>query len=171
MKHTALIIIDIQNDYFPQGKFPLVDSDTVLTRIMHLANQAISASMPVVLVQHIGSPDGPFFYPDDEGTEIHSQLKQMLAGAPVITKQHADAFWQTDLAHTLETLQVQNLLICGMMTQNCVTHTAISKAADNYKVAVVTDCCTTVSTLLHQLALAALAPRTELLESNDVFDK
>ncbi|AJQ96995.1 cysteine hydrolase family protein [Gynuella sunshinyii] len=169
MKDTALIIIDIQNDYFAQGKFPLADSDTVLTRIMQLANQAISASMPVILVQHIGSPGGPFFNPDNEGTEIHPQLKQMLADAPVITKQHADAFWQTDLSSTLEELQIQNLVICGMMTQNCVTHTAISTAADKYQVAVVADCCTTVSTLLHQIALAALKPRIELLESHDIF--
>ena len=38
----------------------------------------------------------------------------------------------------------KELLICGMMTQNGVTHTAISKAAEKYRVAILTDCCTTV---------------------------
>jgi nicotinamidase-related amidase len=47
-------------------------------------------------------------------------------------------------------------LVCGMMTQNCVTHTAISKAAEKYKVAVLEDCCASVSEMLHLIALRAL---------------
>jgi len=54
-------------------------------------------------------------------------------------------------------------LVCGMMTQNCVTHTAISKAAEKYKVAVLEDCCASVSEMLHLIALRALSTRVALL--------
>ena len=56
-----------------------------------------------------------------------------------------------------------------MMTQNCVTHTAISKAAEKYAVTVLTDCCTTVSEILHLIALHALSTRVKLVPSTDVL--
>ena len=58
------------------------------------------------------------------------------------------------------------MLICGMMTQNCVTHTAISKAAEPYSVKVLSDCCTTVSQMIHLIALSALSTRVALVESS-----
>ena len=54
------------------------------------------------------------------------------------------------------------LLLCGMMTQNCVTHTAISKAVEKYPVSILTDCCTTVSEILHLIALHAVSTRVTL---------
>jgi nicotinamidase-related amidase len=56
-----------------------------------------------------------------------------------------------------------------MMTQNCVTHTAISKAAEKYAVTVLTDCCTTVSEILHLIALHALSTRVKLLPSTEAI--
>lgn len=55
------------------------------------------------------------------------------------------------------------------MTQNCVTHTAISEQAKEYDVEVLTDACTTVTEMLHLIALNALAPRVKLLESNQAL--
>jgi len=49
-------------------------------------------------------------------------------------KHFADSFEKTKLEETLAKLGVTELLLCGMMTQNCVTHTAISKAAEKYNV-------------------------------------
>jgi nicotinamidase-related amidase len=64
---------------------------------------------------------------------------------------------------------VEELLICGMMTQNCVTHTAISQSAEKYKVSILTDCCTTVDRMIHSIALHALSTRVELVESATVL--
>jgi nicotinamidase-related amidase len=61
------------------------------------------------------------------------------------------------------------LLVCGMMTQNCVTHTAISKAAEKYSVAILVDCCTTVSEILHLIALHAVSTRVKLMPSSEVL--
>ena len=44
-----------------------------------------------------------------------------------------------------------------MMTQNCVTHTAISRAADRYGIEVLASCTTTVDEMIHRIALSALS--------------
>jgi nicotinamidase-related amidase len=64
---------------------------------------------------------------------------------------------------------VDELLVCGMMTQNCVTHTAISKAAEKYKVSILPDCCTTVSEPIHLIALHAVSTRVPLISSKDAM--
>jgi nicotinamidase-related amidase len=52
-----------------------------------------------------------------------------------------------------------------MMTQNCVTHTAISKLAEKYSVKILSDCCTTVSQMIHLIALNGVSTRIEPTES------
>ena len=66
-------------------------------------------------------------------------------------------------------LGVTELLVCGMMTQNCVTHTAISKSAEKYKVSILADCCTTVSEMLHNIALHAVSTRVPLVSANEAL--
>jgi nicotinamidase-related amidase len=56
-----------------------------------------------------------------------------------------------------------------MMTQNCVTHTAISKAADRYAVKILSDACTTVDQMVHLIALNAVRTRVALVESAAVL--
>jgi nicotinamidase-related amidase len=85
----------------------------------------------------------------------------------VVVKEFADSFEQTNLEETLTTLGVTDLLVCGMMTQNCVTHTAISKAAEKYNVTILPDCCTTVSEILHLIALHAVSTRVNLVPSSE----
>jgi nicotinamidase-related amidase len=80
----------------------------------------------------------------------------------VVVKRAADSFHETSLQATLDGLGIRKLLLCGMMTQNCVTHTALSRAADHYEVAVLADCCTTVDQMLHAIALNALSIRVAL---------
>ena len=55
------------------------------------------------------------------------------------------------------------------MTQNCITHTAISKAADKYDVTVIQDCCTTVDEMINKIALNALSTRVNLKVVSEVF--
>lgn len=62
------------------------------------------------------------------------------------------------------------MLVCGMMTHNCVTHTAISRSAEKYTVRVLPDCCTTVSEMLHLLALHALSTRISLIPSAQAIE-
>lgn len=168
----ALLVIDVQNDYFPGGKFPLWNTDAVLQTMENAIHSAKAKGVPVILVQHIASSKmgiAPFFNEGSSGAEIHPQILAAAAGAPVVVKQFADSFHQTTLEATLQQLGITDLLICGMMTQNCVTHTAISKAAEKYRVSVLVDGCTTVNELLHQIALHALSIRVALVPSTEAL--
>ncbi len=86
-----------------------------------------------------------------------------------MAKEHADSFFETRLEETLSRLGVTELLVCGMVTQNCVTHTAISKSAEKYKVCILPDCCTTVNEMLHEVALRAVSTRVPLVPAKDAI--
>ncbi|AKT41447.1 cysteine hydrolase family protein [Chondromyces crocatus] len=166
----ALLVIDVQNDYFSGGAFPLWNPEATLERVEHAIGQAKAKDIPVILIQHL-APRGaaPFFEEGSAGAEIHPRILSAAPGAPVVQKTYADSFVKTTLEETLEKLSVKELLVCGMMTHNCVTHTSISKSAEKYGVTVLADACTTVTELLHQLALHALSPRVRLAPTTEVL--
>lgn len=168
----ALIVIDIQNDYFPGGKFPLWNADTVLQSVERAITSARAKQIPVVLIQHVADSKmgvSPFFNEGSSGADIHPKILAAASGAPIVVKQFADSFHHTTLENTLSQWGITDLLVCGMMTQNCVTHTAISKAAEKYQVMVLVDCCTTVNEILHQIALHGLSTRVKLVPSSEVL--
>lgn len=161
----ALVVIDVQNDYFPGGKFPLWNTEETLANIVTAIRLATEKEIPVILIQHIADASrgpAPFFNQRTEGVELHQSVRGAAADAPLVVKSFADSFHQTMLEETLAGLGVTELLLCGMMTQNCVTHTAISKAAEKYRITVLTDCCTTVDRMIHLIALNALSIRVAL---------
>jgi nicotinamidase-related amidase len=166
----ALIVIDIQNDYFPGGRYPLWNTEAVLAHIESAITQASAQRIPVLLVQHVAKTEvAPFFQADTEGVQLHPRIRAAAPEAPVIVKQYADSFLNTTLEETLQRMGVEELFICGMMTQNCVTHTAISKSAEKYKVTVLPECSTSVDEMIHKIALNALAMRVPLSTSEDAF--
>lgn len=166
MSQAALIIIDLQNDYFPGGAFPLYHTEETLLAIETAIKKAQSQAMPIVLVQHVANPANgiaPFFNQDTEGVKLHPRICAAAPDAPIVIKHFADSFEETSLHETLQALHVDELILCGMMTQNCVTHTALSRQADAYqRVTVLTDASTTVSEILHLIALNALSRRVSL---------
>lgn len=162
----ALVVIDVQNDYFSSGNLPLWNADKTLDSIVDLISSAKKSNVPVILIQHVvESGPAPFFAKNSPGVDIHPRILEAAPDAPIIIKGHADAFLKTNLESVLDQTGVEKVVICGMMTHNCVTHTALSKAADKYKVSVLPDACTTVSELMHGIAIAALAPREILRDS------
>lgn len=173
MPTQALIVIDVQNDYFPEGKYPTWNADITLNRIEQAIATARTKDITVILVQHIAPTAkglAPFLNEGTNGAGIHPRI---LAAAPdsiIVTKRFADSFHHTTLEAELSKRQVDTLLICGMLTQNCVTHTAISKAAEKYAVTILPDCCTTDTQMTHALAMNALAVRLPLVASDSVFN-
>lgn len=166
----ALLVIDLQNDYFPGGKFPLWNTDTVLENIERAINRAKASGIPVIHIQHIAKQGmAPFFNEGTPGAEIHPRILAAAPDAPIVVKDYADSFEKTNLEETLSKLGVTELLVCGMMTQNCVTHTAISKAVEKYDVTILPDCCTTVSEILHLIALHAVSTRVKMVPSSEVL--
>lgn len=172
MSDTALIVIDIQNDYFPGGKFPQWNAEETLEALEKAVKRAEAANIPVILVQHVADAArglAPFFNAGTTGVDLHPRIRAAAPHAPVVTKSFADSFHATDLAAVLAPLNVKRLLIGGMMTQNCVAFTAISPAAADYEVAVLSDCCTSVSQMIHLIALNALSTRVSVTTSTEAF--
>ena len=168
----ALLLIDLQNDYFPGGKFPLWNTDVTLSNIEQAINAAKAKNIPIIHIQHIANPEmgiAPFFNKGSEGVKIHSRILEAAPDAPIVIKEFADSFEKTNLEEVLKGLGVDELLVCGMMTQNCVTHTAISKSAEKYKVSILPDCCTTVDVMIHNIALHAVSTRLSLVPSKEAI--
>lgn len=168
MTDTALLLIDLQQDYFEQGAFPLWQASETKNKLVEIIAEAKAKGILPVHIQHIADPAqgvAPFFNENTPGAEIHPDILAAAPDAPIVIKSYADSFEQTRLEQVLTENGIKKLLIAGMMTQNCVTHTAISKAAEKYQVSVFTDACTTVSEMLHLIALHALSPRITLLDS------
>jgi len=160
---TALIIIDVQNDYFPGGAFPLWNAEPVLDATVAAIARARARGEQVVLVRHEStSADAVFFKPGSTGAGIHPRVLAAAPDAPVVVKQFADSFHQTSLAAQLTEAGVTHLRIAGMMTQNCVAFTAVSPDAGPYAVSVLSDCTTTVNATIHGFALHALSTRVDV---------
>ena len=162
---TALVVIDIQNDYFNGGSFPLWKSEETEKNILATMAKATAQGISIVLVQHQANPQNGrslLFNEGTEGVEIRRSIRAAAPDAPVVVKRFADSFHNTNFASILRELEVEELVLCGMMTQNCVTHTAISKTAESFKVNILVDCCTTVSEPIHQFAIGALRSRPEI---------
>lgn len=174
MTHStrALLVIDPQNDYFPGGQYPLWNTDATLANIEQAIAAARKAGDLVIFIQHIADPAlgvAPFFNAGTPGAAIHPRLLALAPDAPVVVKTHADSFIATSLEETLQAQGITELLLCGMMTQNCVTHTALSRNSDHYALTVLSDCCTTVDQMLHMIALHALSSRIKLATVGEVF--
>lgn len=171
MSRQALIVIDLQNDYFPDGNYPLWNTEATLAAAEAAIASARALQIPVILVQHVvaaAKGPAPFFNEGTPGAAIHSRILAAAPDAVVVTKAFADSFHETTLEETLSERGVEELLICGMMTQNCVTHTAISKAAEKYSVKILRDACTTVDKMIHGMALNALTTRVELRDADSI---
>lgn len=172
IRQTALLVIDPQLDFFPGYKFPLWNTEEVLRGILRAIDLANDRNYLVLLITHSVDPaveSVPFFLKGSLGAQVHPGIRGIDPLAPVIEKPYADAFYKTDLEHILDSFKVTDLMICGMMTQNCVTYTALSPVAAKYRVNVLSDACTTVNELLNSIALHSLATRVNVLPVAEAF--
>ncbi|KQH87050.1 isochorismatase [Vibrio furnissii] len=168
MNHTALIVIDLQNDYFPAGAYPQYQAEEVLAHTLSAIEIAQQRGWPVVLVQHVGGAEAPFFKAGSDGVKLHSALLAQAPASVVVEKQHADSFLNTTLSDVLRAQNIRELVVCGMMTQNCVTHTALSPAANDYSVRVLSDACSAPDAMVHGIALRALSDRVPLITLDEL---
>ncbi|MFV0398571.1 MAG: cysteine hydrolase family protein [Bacteroidales bacterium] len=143
--NTALILIDIQNDYFEGGKNSLEKSREASLNAKKLLDTFRHRSLPIIHIQHHSTrPDATFFIPNTLGAEIHHDVFP-IEGEPVIIKNFPNSFRETSLSHLLEAYDVENLVICGMMTHMCVDATVRAAKDFGYHCTVIGDACATKS--------------------------
>jgi nicotinamidase-related amidase len=140
----ALIVVDIQNDYFPGGAHPLVGPEAAAGQARHLLDAFRSAGQPVVHLQHVwDEPDAPFMRPGTAGVEIHP-LVAPAEGEPVLQKAHPNGFRETELERTLRGLGVDAVVVCGMMTSMCIDATVRAAVDLGFDASVAHDACATL---------------------------
>ena len=140
---TALIIVDIQRDYFPGGKMEVVGAMGAGEAAGRLLGAFREKGLPVVHVQHLSTREGAtFFLPGTEGVLFHP-LAAPLPGEPVITKHYPNSFRETRLRGALEETGADELVICGMMSHMCIDATVRAAVDLDYRCIVASDACAT----------------------------
>lgn len=139
----ALVIIDIQKDYFEGGRMELVGAEEAARKAAFVLGRFRTLGLPVVHVRHESvQPGATFFLPGTTGADIHP-LVAPLASETVISKHDHNAFRHTDLMAVLQRYTATRLTICGMMTHMCVD-TGVRAAFDlGFPCRLVADACAT----------------------------
>jgi nicotinamidase-related amidase len=169
---TALVLIDIQNDYFPGGAMALAGPDAAAAQAARLLAHFRAAKRPVFHVQHIAEqPEATFFRPGTGGAEIHAAV-QPLRGEPVVVKHHPNSFRETTLLADLRAAGATRVVFAGMMTHMCVDTTVRAAADLGFDCTLAGDACATTSLAYAGQTVEAGAVQLAYLAAlNDGFAK
>ena len=152
---TALLLIDIQNDYFPGGRMELDGSLQAVSAAARLLAAFRKQSWTVYHVQHISTnPNATFFLPGTPGAEIHQAVRPLPA-EPVITKHCPNSFLDTDLLERLRAANIGSLLISGMMSHMCVDATVRAAYDLGFNCIVTHDACASKDLVFHGITVPA----------------
>ncbi|MGR8949305.1 MAG: cysteine hydrolase family protein [Gammaproteobacteria bacterium] len=143
MSAQALILVDIQNDYFPGGAMELVGMEQAASNAASILSGARKADMPIFHIQHIAVSEGAtFFVPNSNGAE-HHQLVRPGHAETVIQKHFPNAFRGTDLQTRLNRLGISDVCIVGAMSHMCIDATTRAAFDAGFNCTVVQDACAT----------------------------
>ena len=140
---TALLIVDIQNDYFPGGAMENVGATEAAQQAALLLEAFRRKSLPVIHIQHISTrPGATFFRPNTPGVEIHESVRPR-PGEPLFQKHFPSAFRETALLEHLRKEKISGLAIAGMMTHMCIDTTTRAAADLGFQCSLAHDACAT----------------------------
>ncbi|KAL7313582.1 hypothetical protein PS15m_007316 [Mucor circinelloides] len=138
----ALIIVDVQNDYFPGGGLPTWRPEETAVEIKKILDKFRQDGKEVIHVAHHITPEMekvlPIMRKGTPGAEIHESVKP-LSTEKVIYKNYSDSFVATDLKEYLLSKGVDTVIVVGMMIHNCVNATAYSGTDEGFKTIVVAE--------------------------------
>lgn len=163
----ALVIIDVQNDYFPGGACELYCANEALEQVIRLETYFRSNQLPVFYVQHIADENAGFFRPGTQGVLLHPQL--LPRPGEIVTKHAPNSFYETDLKSRLSAVNADTLVVCGMMTHMCVDTTVRYEKDAGYKIRLISDGCATKDLAWKGIAVSAPAVQTAYMAALTSF--
>ncbi|MBX3708543.1 MAG: isochorismatase family protein [Gammaproteobacteria bacterium] len=177
--NTALLMLEFQNDYFPNGRIPLDKSLEACAKAEVILHACREKKLLIIHAQHISThPDATYFLPCTKGTDFYSSV-QPVKNETIIKKHYPNSFKDTILLNHLIKNQINHLVICGMMTQAAIDATVRAAYDLGFSCTVIQDACTarqlefnhTVITAqnVHYAFLAALQPTYATVISSEDF--
>jgi nicotinamidase-related amidase len=168
MKNTALLLIEMQNDYFPNGRMQLEKSTDACQKVQEVLQICRTKQLPAIYLQHYSThPDATHFLPGTKGVELHASI-QPTKNETVIKKHYPNGFKDTALLMYLVKNQINHLVIAGMMTHMAVEATVRAAYDLGISCTVLSDACATMNLdfnsilipaqTVHYAFLAALQP-------------
>jgi nicotinamidase-related amidase len=170
-KHTALLIMDYQNDMVSRvgEKYP-----DLLDKTAAVLAAARAAGMPIIYIV-VGFREGyPEVSPRNHGFSAIRESGRMLIGSPgtevhpqvgprprdvVLTKHRVGAFSTTPLETILRARDIPSLVLCGIATSGVVLSTVRWAADMDYNLVVVEDCCADADDEVHRVLTRKVFPR------------
>lgn len=138
----ALIVIDLQNDYFPKGKMELKNINKSLNATNKLIKFARKENYKIYFVQHLSTrKEASFFIPNTKGVELYKDLD--IKDDMIIKKNYPNSFRDTILKSELDKENIRDLIICGAMTHMCIDTTVRAGFDLGYNIVLASDACAT----------------------------
>lgn len=138
---TALLLIDIQNDYFPGGRMEVEGSIEAAACARKLLDKFRSEKLPIAHIQHVSTrPNATFFIHGTSGVDFHESVTP-IEGEAVFVKHYPNSFRSTGLFDMLERNGIKNLIIAGMMTHMCIDATVRAAFDLHFDCTVISDAC------------------------------
>jgi nicotinamidase-related amidase len=175
---TALLIIDMQNDYFADDELARCRDDLVAicNRLIHRAR---ATGAPVIEARTVHARDKSTWalnmLEDDQGMALaDSEGAERVAGLEepdeVVVKTRDSAFYATELEELLARHDVRRIVLTGVSTESCIAATATDAYARNIAVVLVRDGTASVQEELHEQLLDRLEQqyRQEVRWAEDV---
>lgn len=138
MTQRALLVIDVQNEYFTGG-LPISYPNHHLDNILRVMDRSLAAKVPTVVIQHTFLTDDlPLFQRGTAAWDLHPEV----AGRPrdhYIEKNLPGSFTNTDLESWLHDNDIDTLAIAGYMTHMCCDTTARQAVHRGFKVEFLSD--------------------------------
>lgn len=144
MSQRAVIVVDIQNEYFPQGKMPLVGIEQAAANAAKVIQSAREKEDFVIHIRHeMPSADAPIFTPGSAGVQINEIVKP-TNDEVVLVKNYANSFRETDLKKQLDEYGITEVVIVGAMSHMCVDATVRAAVDFGYQATTIHDACATL---------------------------
>jgi nicotinamidase-related amidase len=168
----ALLIVDIQNDYFPGGAMEVAGADAAAAQAARLLATFRQRARPLVHIQHVSTrPGATFFLPDTVGVQIHESVRP-APGETVFRKHFPNSFRDTPLLDHLRGSGIAELVIAGMMTHMCIDTTTRAAADLGFKCFLAKDACATRALSFDGVAVPAQSVQAAYLAAlNGLFAK
>ena len=152
---SGLILVDIQNDYFPGGNMELTRMNEASLNAKDLLSLFRKNQWPTFHIQHIAEHEGAsFFLPNTEGSELHQSIKP-LPEETILQKKFPNSFRETTLLKELKNAGVEQVVICGAMSHMCIDATTRAAADFGYSCTVVHDACATINLEFGGISISA----------------